>query len=165
MTIPEDVAACLNGYLERCAPGRVVQFGPEGTLPSAWAERGYIQRLIQPDLDLDQDLAGCDQFDLALVLDAPKILSTIATRQLLARLRNYSAGAILTAFDIDSARQSECWSVAEFLGLGFRRVSEARQLNSHYWIYRYDIYDYKITPDWLNSRHWANPEQWDRRRW
>lgn len=165
MTIPDDVAKCLEGYLERCAPDRVVQFGPEAALPPDWTERGHTQRLLTPDFDLERDLAGLALFDLALVVDAPRTLSTIATRQLLARLRNYSARAIVAAFDIDAARQSNRWSAAEFLGLGFRRVAEARTLSSRYWIYRYDIYDYKITPDWLNSRYWANPEQWDRRRW
>lgn len=32
-------------------------------------------------------------------------------------------------------------------------------------VYLFDIHDYKETPDWLNARHWANPEMWDKYRW
>ncbi|WP_322520450.1 DUF6231 family protein [Guyparkeria halophila] len=32
-------------------------------------------------------------------------------------------------------------------------------------IYLFDIETYKRTPDWLNARHWANPELWDKYRW
>ena len=29
----------------------------------------------------------------------------------------------------------------------------------------FDLKQYKKTPDWLNSRYWANPELWGRFRW
>jgi len=32
-------------------------------------------------------------------------------------------------------------------------------------IYLFDIETYKRTPDWLNARHWANPELWGKYRW
>ncbi|MDD3447840.1 MAG: DUF6231 family protein [Gammaproteobacteria bacterium] len=32
-------------------------------------------------------------------------------------------------------------------------------------LYGFDIATYKVTPDWLNSRYWANPELWDRYWW
>lgn len=32
-------------------------------------------------------------------------------------------------------------------------------------VYLFDIETYKRTPDWLNARHWANPELWDKYRW
>jgi len=32
-------------------------------------------------------------------------------------------------------------------------------------VYLFDIETYKRTPDWLNARHWANPELWGKYRW
>ncbi|WLP95551.1 DUF6231 family protein [Psychrobacter sp. M13] len=32
-------------------------------------------------------------------------------------------------------------------------------------IWQFNIYDYKQLPNWLNSDYWANPENWDKRRW
>jgi hypothetical protein len=30
------------------------------------------------------------------------------------------------------------------------------------YLYQYAIETYKTTPDWLNSKFWANPERWRR---
>ena len=32
-------------------------------------------------------------------------------------------------------------------------------------LWQFNLYDYKRLPDWLNNKHWANPENWDKRRW
>lgn len=31
--------------------------------------------------------------------------------------------------------------------------------------FEFNIADYKRTPDWLNSRYWANPQRWNKERW
>lgn len=31
--------------------------------------------------------------------------------------------------------------------------------------WQFNLYDYKQRPDWLNSRYWANPENFDKFRW
>ncbi|MES1925471.1 hypothetical protein T31B1_09108 [Salinisphaera sp. T31B1] len=49
--------------------------------------------------------------------------------------------------------------------MGFRRVAGSQALPAGWSLYRYDIHDYKTTPDWLNKRYWANPERWDQERW
>lgn len=32
-------------------------------------------------------------------------------------------------------------------------------------LWQFNLYDYKQLPNWLNSDYWANPENWDKRRW
>lgn len=32
-------------------------------------------------------------------------------------------------------------------------------------LWQFNLYDYKRLPNWLNSDYWANPENWDKRRW
>lgn len=32
-------------------------------------------------------------------------------------------------------------------------------------LWQFNLYDYKRLPNWLNSKYWANPENWDKRRW
>ena len=32
-------------------------------------------------------------------------------------------------------------------------------------LWQFNLYDYKQLPNWLNSDHWANPENWNKRRW
>ena len=45
------------------------------------------------------------------------------------------------------------------VSLGFTRQTAAEPM------YLFDIETYKQTPDWLNARHWANPELWGKYRW
>jgi hypothetical protein len=46
-----------------------------------------------------------------------------------------------------------------FRALGFTLSSADTAENMR--IYYYDLDTYKTVPDWLNSRHWANPERWE----
>ena len=32
-------------------------------------------------------------------------------------------------------------------------------------LWQFNLYDYKMLPNWLNSKYWANPENWDKQRW
>ena len=32
-------------------------------------------------------------------------------------------------------------------------------------LWQFNLYDYKHLPNWLNSKYWANPENWDKYRW
>ena len=47
----------------------------------------------------------------------------------------------------------------KMIALGYRAAKDVEA------VYLFDIHDYKETPDWLNARHWANPEMWDKYRW
>jgi hypothetical protein len=45
--------------------------------------------------------------------------------------------------------------------LGFTHVEKIEEWN----LWQFNILEYKQTPDWLNSRYWANPENFDKYRW
>lgn len=46
--------------------------------------------------------------------------------------------------------------------LGF---SQIEQLSQNLVIWQFNILSYKQVPDWLNSKYWANPENWNKYRW
>lgn len=46
--------------------------------------------------------------------------------------------------------------------LGF---SQIEQLSENLVIWQFNILSYKQVPDWLNSKYWANPENWNKYRW
>lgn len=164
MSVPDDVRDCLAAERERY-DGTCLQLAPHQSLID-WQDADTTCIALDTDFDPSHGLGTIrSPVQLAIVVDAPNVLSRIATRQLLGRLRNYTAGAVIAAFAAEPAKSEGRWSSDEFLGLGFRRLAQARELASAYWLYRYDIYDYKTTPDWLNSRHWAHPERWGKARW
>ena len=170
MALPDDVKALVEATMARVGDdGRVLIVRPEGHAELTMPGQADIDTLeLTHRFDRATDLAFQRRYRLAVVIDAPGIVGGVATRQMLAYLRNVGAHGVLAVFPRSPTATREPdteWSVSDFLGLGFRRAEQAKTLASDYWVYRYNIYDYKITPDWLNSRYWANPEQWDRERW
>lgn len=165
MNVPADIRSCLRSEIAHYREQRCFQLAPPDAMMDC-ADLGVSNVTLDRYFDARRSLSALTgRMQLAIVLDAPRVLSRRTIHELLGQLRNYAASAIIAAFPIPETRHDDTWSVADFLGLGFRRLRSARDVRSPYWLYRYDIYDYKITPDWLNARHWANPEQWDKHRW
>ncbi len=99
------------------------------------------------------------RWSLACVID-PKLDTQVLTR-LLARVRDLHADRVL---HIDNTTG---WPLASSLALGFSKLSADDNLfaDSGFSIFGFDIRTYKSVPNWLNARHWANPELWGKHRW
>ncbi len=102
-----------------------------------------------------------ERFDLALVAPATGPGKT-AVVQLVAALRDRYARHLLVAARIDTRNGL---TPAEYLALGMRHVGDYGSEALAHALYEFDIVDYKHTPDWLNSQHWAHPELFDKFRW
>lgn len=74
--------------------------------------------------------------------------------EMLSALRDQWAARVLVYVDIEADAQA-------LLELGFTPVEEVGLFR----LYEFDIAHYKKTPDWLNSKGWANPRNWDKYRW
>ncbi|WP_018872809.1 DUF6231 family protein [Thioalkalivibrio sp. ALJ16] len=98
---------------------------------------------------------------LVLLLDTLSALDPATGQQLLGGLRDRWADEVLILHRLDDHR----WGLNEFLALGFRRDPDAETVLPDHAVYRTSLYDYKLTPDWLNARFWANPDMWDKARW
>ena len=48
------------------------------------------------------------------------------------------------------------------MSLGFNAILKLKENDLFYIFYAYNISNYKMTPDWLNSENWANPELWEK---
>jgi hypothetical protein len=108
--------------------------------------------------------AGLTRHDFAYVANTLELLEPAAGRALIAGLRDLVARRLYVLVALDEANEGG-WDEATLLALGLtataRYAGDAQPLA----LYRFDLYDYKPTPDWLNPRFWANPEMWDRYRW
>ena len=172
METPDDIAlAYIAQRVRERKPERLLLIeasdSAHSQLADAATEAGTVtaERLSAADALSTPGPTAPSRYDAAIVF-APAF-STLATdraQQLLSRLRDQLADTVIACVDTRDA-QSADWTIARFIGLGFRRSADSRGLDTPIAIYRYDIHDYKTTPDWLNSRYWANPERWDRDRW
>lgn len=96
---------------------------------------------------------------LGLVVDTLESLPAARGEALLALLRDRLAE---TLYCLAAPAQ---WPTARMLALGLRPLGAYPPAAGGAVLYHFDLYDYKRTPDWLNPRHWAHPELWDKHRW
>lgn len=100
--------------------------------------------------------------DLAVVDAEAAFVDEAGAVQLISRLRDVYADQVL----VIGARQSTAaLGRHQLIGLGFRRWATTGEGGQRRRWYEFSLADYKVTPDWLSPRHWANPELWDRYRW
>ena len=57
------------------------------------------------------------------------------------------------------------WSLKELIACGFHQHRHYGEAGKQLYMYRFELSDYKTTPDWLNSKYWANPDLFDKYRW
>ncbi len=97
---------------------------------------------------------------LGLLWHSPPSLPDADYDHLLARLRDLDCEAVY-ARCLTQCGGTRQWS-RHLRSLGFLPVRHYADDTS---LFYFDIYDYKLLPDWLNSKFWANPEMWDKARW
>ena len=101
-----------------------------------------------------QGTSSAQRYEVALGIDALVGLNLHQAEQLINRTRLYVAPRILLVARAGCALTEEM-----FIALGFMlsATDAAENVRIHY----YDLDTYKTVPDWLNARHWANPERWE----
>ena len=100
-----------------------------------------------------QENSSAQRYELALGVDALDGLNVQQAEHLISRTRLYIAPRILLVARADCALTEEM-----FIALGF--TLSATDTTENVRIHYYDLDTYKTVPDWLNARHWANPERW-----
>lgn len=99
------------------------------------------------------------QHELALVVASPDSALDDNTRKSLQLCRDLFARHTLVIKPAHSAL-----NLTEF---GFSRITNEvlGWLQTPVELWQFNLFDYKQLPDWLNSKFWANPENWDKFRW
>jgi len=97
--------------------------------------------------------------DIAIISDVVESLTKVDATQWLAALRNQHAQHLLLI--VEQRNVNTNWQLADYLALGFKKRGEF----DCYALYSYAIEDYQFKKEWLNSRYWANPDNFDKYRW
>lgn len=156
-------SADLAQLLQRVGPGSVLCLGApcppvvQDYVAAAPGRRAEHRTQAAPELG---------RFDLILVQDLLEHMDKGAGEQLLARLRDLQGGHFLLNVAVGPHRgQATRWDDNELLALGLVRVGFYPEADGEHHLYRFDLDDYKIVPDWFNPRFWAHPERWDKEFW
>jgi hypothetical protein len=149
----EGAVAILNRLLAACRPERVllaVGEGQAGPVPAGEAPcRIDVRESTAP--------LPADRYGVAVLFRVEAGGRREEATHLLAALRDVYAGEVIVV----PGPEGEGWEREELLGLGLRRVSRPEEPA----VYAFRLSDYKVTPEWLNSRFWAHPELFGKYRW
>lgn len=107
-------------------------------------------------------------FDLVILADVETMQKKPAM-QLIGRIRDFHARhllvMVLTGQGPASAGFTSHWQRQDFIACGMRLFDKYPAAEQELHIYRFELSDYKVTPEWFNSKYWANPELFDKYRW
>lgn len=164
--LPQSVERYVAQAIKLRSPGPIAWVDPSGRTPvSAHAMVGNTDCRINSlnTADIRSSTTGqSTPFELAVVINPAVERTRHEAEKLLAYLRDFGARAVLVLEQLDTPMLG---GTAEYIALGFKRAHGSESLNTSYRLYEFDIHDYKPVPSWLNSRNWANPEQWGKARW
>ena len=113
------------------------------------------------------DLAALGAHDAVFITHTLEHLDHVQAEQLIGALRDRFAKRlfVLVPRGADWPGHASTWTLTDMVALGLRQLAAFEHAGRGLALYRFDLYDYKPTPDWLNPRYWANPEMWDKARW
>lgn len=98
-------------------------------------------------------------YDLAIVAQTLERLPREDAGMLLSRLRDLHSKRFLALVHLGG---DSGWSNTDLIAYGMKRCG---RFPGDYALFRFNIHDYKDTPDWLNAKYWAHPERWGKARW
>lgn len=108
-----------------------------------------------------QQLTDLDTVDVAIISDLTETMSVSDGQKWLGSLRNVFAPHVILISDVEKAQQ-QGWQLTDFLALGLHLVASSKDGLQ---VFSYAIESYQPKREWLNSRFWANPENFGKYWW
>lgn len=105
------------------------------------------------------DLRDFDRKDDLIILEIDELQFSQNMLFDIAKLRTYHQTNLMILVKHQNNLQSNQFHES-LMSYGFKNLFGDKVQNIFYDLYEYNIIDYKIKPEWLNSDYWANPELW-----
>lgn len=105
------------------------------------------------------------RFDVAIALNWFEHLDKPTGQQSLSRLRDILSSQYCICLPMTKSQNEKGWHLTDLFSFALSKVANYSVKNQQYGLFKYNIHDYKKTPDWLNSDNWANPNMWGKYWW
>ena len=158
MTSYSDLSTILLPLIDYSKPNSVLLVGEIARLAYIEQHNTRSQLLTTP-FKLQQ-LNEMQPVDLAIISELTESLSKEQAIAWLGLLRNSRAQHIIVIANV-APSFSPTWYLADYLSMGMKHIASTEQ----YQVYSYALASYQSKREWLNSRFWANPENYDKYRW
>lgn len=172
-TARDQIAFDIDTLINECQPNSILTIGEQtkSFVSNYVAQKNSLnQKCIVRSVSFQDSLAYLQEsarYDVGVVADTLEFLDKDESGQLIARLRDLHTARFVLVIRIGDQWQDlkSVWQTVDLLGFGMKLVNRYHVDDKPIHIYKYDITTYKKTPEWLNSKNWANPQLWDRFRW
>lgn len=156
---PQQALAAL---LDRYAPQHLLVVGASDFPALAAFKQAHPDSIVAQATPgaLPPELAS-QRFDLAVVVDCLEHLPKRTALELLGGIRNLNASRLAVLVDLAASG----WSDTDFYALALQANERFQRDEQVLTLFNYDLREYKQVPDWLNSRFWANPENFGKYWW
>ncbi len=120
---------------------------------------------VVPSSEIDSLNKLNRRFDVGIAVDIFEKIDKTTGQQLLAKLRDLLTAQYLIALELNNSNNSAHWALTDLFSFALKKVSSYNTQQQTVSLFKYNIEDYKNTPDWLNADNWANPHLWGKYWW
>ncbi len=158
MTLLSDLATILSPMVKNYHPESVLLVGDLAI--KLYKDHAHSNtHIIQAPFNIDR-LANITPLSLAIVSELIESVKKSEATEWIGLLHNLYVQQIIMITD-ETKTVQQGWELTDYLALGMKQVATCQP----YHFFSYAITSYQLKKDWLNSRFWANPENFDKYRW
>ncbi|NNC99364.1 MAG: hypothetical protein HKN85_04200 [Gammaproteobacteria bacterium] len=171
MNYPADVFFDIEILLNTAQPSSILLLGdlPADFLNDYLEQKALLNQDCTVTRISSREFNAIDQinqrFDLGIAIDLFEHLDKSSGAQILGKLRDLLTKQFCICLPISSTDDQRDWQLTDLFGYALKRVAGYQHNGVEYGLFKYNINDYKKTPDWLNSDNWANPQMWGKYWW
>jgi len=172
-TYPNSILFDIETLVNAVQPQRILLVGNQSTdfLASYLEQKQLLNQtchITHIKVDKLGKLSSLDQrFDVGIAIEVFEHIDKTEGQRLLSKLRDVLCTQYCISLPITHVNKQETWGNTDLFAFALSQVScyENEDENRQYAVYKYDLNNYKHTPDWLNADNWANPDMWNKYRW
>ena len=172
MDYPKELFFDIETLINVAQPSRILLIGDCDTefLQNYQTQKSLIQQDCQVSNisceDIDQLWQLQESFDVAIVVNLFEHLDKSKGMQVLSRLRDVLSPQYCIALPLSQKQSNNAWHLTDLFSFALSKVASYKQAEEpEIGLFKYNINDYKKTPDWLNADNWANPQMWGKYWW
>ena len=171
MTYPSDVFFDIETLVNVAQADNILLLGNlDGDFLSNYkAQKAVLSQAVSithiKAADIDQLWQLEQRFDVAIAIDLFEHLDKVKGQQTLSRLRDVLSPQYCVCLPINQHAQGDEWHLTDLFSFALSKVASYDAAAVEYGLFKYNINDYKKTPDWLNADNWANPNMWGKYWW
>lgn len=168
MIVPEDARTDVLKLLQSVQPASLLLAAVDGELI------GTIQKSLNETRVDSIDAAALSErvdtlptYDVILLVGVIEQLDRQIANTVIGRLRDLHSHHLfmLVRVGSDWANLISHWQRTDLLAHGFTLHQRYKAEEGDWHLCRFELDSYKATPEWLNSKYWANPELFGKYRW